>query len=133
MQVPRLLRLGRLMVMFDHMKNTNILRIVQLMMAMILLAHWVTCTWSFLANASTDIPWVFDTLETDGEMYAMGRYQYGYMLSLTLMVRAFRAFVVICPAACCIAVKSLLPWLFIIGRTDKESFFRPLCIRWVTT
>ena len=77
--------------MLDRMKNANILRIVQLMMAMIFLAHWVTCAWSFLANVSPDIPWVFDTLETDGELWAMDRYQYGYMLSLTLMVRACQA------------------------------------------
>jgi hypothetical protein len=72
----------------EKMRNANVLRIVQLMLAMILLVHWVTCFWSLLARLSPDVPWVFDRLD-DEELFAMDRYQYGYVLSLTLMVCAF--------------------------------------------
>ena len=49
-KVPRLLRLSRLMKQFDKFSNANILRLVKLLGAFILFAHWVACTWYFIGR-----------------------------------------------------------------------------------
>ena len=52
--MPRLLRLGRLMKQFDKFSNANFLRLVKLLGAFVLFAHWVACTWYFIGRYQRD-------------------------------------------------------------------------------
>lgn len=40
--------MGRLLRFLEKMKNANVFRIVQLMMSMCLIAHWISCFWKIL-------------------------------------------------------------------------------------
>jgi hypothetical protein len=59
LKTPRLLRLGRVLRFFERMKNANVFRIVRLMATMCLIAHWIACTWHFLYNSFSQLPWIF--------------------------------------------------------------------------
>eukprot|EP00873_Tetraselmis_striata_P036314 jgi/Tetstr1/456578/TSEL_043296.t1 len=63
LKTPRLLRLGRLLRFFERMKNANVFRIVRLMATMCLIAHWIACTWHFLYNSFSSLPWIFTSFE----------------------------------------------------------------------
>jgi len=54
LKVPRLLRLSRLMKQFDKFSNANFLRLVKLLGAFVLFAHWVACTWYFIGRYQQD-------------------------------------------------------------------------------
>ena len=54
LKVPRLLRLGRLMKQFDKFSNANFLRLVKLLGAFVLFAHWVACAWYFIGRYQRD-------------------------------------------------------------------------------
>lgn len=69
-----------------QMKSANILRIVQLVVSMCLIAHWTVCFWHFLRQQFPDRVWMFDAVES--ENIDMGIYVYGYYSSLTLMVHS---------------------------------------------
>lgn len=85
MQTPRLLRLGRLLRFFERMKNANVFRIVRLMATMCLIAHWIACTWHFLYNSFSSLPWIFTSFEEGPDPPAS--YLVAFYHAFVLMVR----------------------------------------------
>ncbi|KAK9824343.1 hypothetical protein WJX72_009567 [[Myrmecia] bisecta] len=73
LKTPRLLRLGRLMRIFERMRNANVIRILRLTIMMCLFGHWAACGWQLLALAMPHERWSFEP--------EMGR-SYNYVLAL---------------------------------------------------
>lgn len=45
LRTPRLLRLGRLVRMLDHVKNIQSFKVVLLLCIMVMASHWLACIW----------------------------------------------------------------------------------------
>lgn len=58
LKLPRLLRLGRLMKKLDALTSANAFRIVNLLIAFTLCAHWVACLWFLLGSQEGTPNWI---------------------------------------------------------------------------
>ncbi|KAG1665646.1 hypothetical protein FOA52_011240 [Chlamydomonas sp. UWO 241] len=67
LKAPRLLRLGKLVRLLDHIKNVGAFKVVLLLAMMIMIAHWLACIWYMLykygGGGSLD-DWTFDMFQT---------------------------------------------------------------------
>ncbi len=54
LRTPRLLRLTRLMSVFDRMRGANIVRMIKLLFFIIIVAHWINCFWFLLYRLLRD-------------------------------------------------------------------------------
>ena len=50
LKAPRLLRLGKIARMLDQMSGASYIRIVKLLVAFFILAHWIACGWFYLGR-----------------------------------------------------------------------------------
>ncbi|GFR48311.1 hypothetical protein Agub_g10192 [Astrephomene gubernaculifera] len=69
LKTPRLLRLIKMSRLLDRIRNGNLLRVLQLFLLMLMIAHWLACTWYIISEyAPQQEQWGFDTLH-DGNKF----------------------------------------------------------------
>ncbi|CAD7696775.1 unnamed protein product [Ostreobium quekettii] len=84
LKTPRLLRLGRLLRFLDRLKNANYFKMVQLMVLMCLIAHWIACTWQMAYRFTKGrYPWTIDKV---AGLDVFTQFMAGFYKSFILMV-----------------------------------------------
>lgn len=86
LKTPRLLRLGKLLRFLERMKGANIFRIFRLIFIMVLLCHWLTCGWHYIAwQLANKEPTWFYNLGRGKDDSLTARYLEGFYLMFCAM------------------------------------------------
>eukprot|EP00798_Chlamydomonas_sp_ICE-L_P026420 gene26420-17519_t len=87
LRTPRILRLARLLQVFDRLPGVTFVRLTKLLFFMIMAAHWVNCGWFFLFRTlryAVDEPWSMEMLGMNSSMvtYYLSGFHNTYMLMM---------------------------------------------------
>ncbi|GIL81620.1 hypothetical protein Vretifemale_10634, partial [Volvox reticuliferus] len=82
LKTPRLLRLVKLMRLLDRIRNANLFKVLQLILLMMMIAHWLACIWYVIARyAHGHNDWGFDTLNDENRLtWYLSAFYYSFLL-----------------------------------------------------
>ncbi|GIL58478.1 hypothetical protein Vafri_13605 [Volvox africanus] len=82
LKTPRLLRLVKLMRLLDRVRNANLFKVLQLILLMMMIAHWLACVWYVIARyAPGGNEWGFDTLDDENRLtWYLSAFYYSFLL-----------------------------------------------------